>query len=110
MTTKTTISLSPIKRRHGSTSLRKRRISSSLLNRTQQMNLFLSIPTIHSQSTIITVYCEKQTMPSTVLPDLVNDIVIEHQRREAIVNIASILRKVGDQMDEKFNVSIFDID
>ena len=41
------------------------------------------------------------------MPDLVQDILIEQQRRKAIVNIATTLRKVGDQMDEQFQVISF---
>jgi hypothetical protein len=88
MTTKTAITLSPIKRCHGSPNLKKRRLSSLLINRKQQMNLSFTTPTMK-------------------LPDLVNDILIEQQRRETIVNIATILRKVGDQMDEQLQVIIF---
>jgi hypothetical protein len=100
MTTKTTITLSPIKRCHGSPNLKKRRLSSLLINRKQQMNLSLTIPTI------MTVSCEKQILSSIKLPDLVNDILIDQQRQETIINIANILRKVGDQMDEQLQVII----
>ena len=100
MTTKTAITLSPIKRCYGSPNLKKRRLSSSLyINRKQQTNLSLTIPTMNSVPTIITVSYEKQ-----ILPDLINDILIEQQRRETIVNIATTLRKVGDQMDEQLQV------
>ena len=81
MTTKTTITLSSIKRCYGSPNLKKRRLSS----RKQQMTCPSPIPRIK-------------------LPDLINDILIEQQRRETIVNIARILRKVGDQMDEELQV------
>lgn len=84
MTTKTAITLSPIKRCYGSSNLKKRRLSSVLINRKQQMN------------------SEQQI--SKILPDLVNDILIKQQQRETIVNIATILRKVGDQMDEQLQV------
>jgi hypothetical protein len=107
MTTKTAITLSPIKRCHGSPNLKKRRLSSLLIHRRQQMNLSLTIPTMNSLPTIITVSCEKQILPTIKLPDLVNDILIEEQRRETIVNIATMLRKVGDQMDEQLQVMIF---
>jgi hypothetical protein len=93
MTTKTTISLSPIKRYHGSPNLKKRRQLSLLINRKQQMNL--SLPKVNYEKQI-----------SMKLPDLINDILIEEQRRETIVNIATILRKVGDQMDEQLQVMI----
>jgi hypothetical protein len=83
MTTKTSITLSPIKRCYGSPNLKKRRLSS----RKQQINLSFTIPIMK-------------------LPDLVNDILIEQQRRETIVNIATILRNVGDQMDEQLQVII----
>ncbi|CAF0744426.1 unnamed protein product [Rotaria sp. Silwood1] len=109
MTTKTTITLSPIKRYHGSINLRKRRQTFLLINRKQQMNLSLTIPIINSLPTMITDSCEKQIIPSMKLPDLVNDILIEQQRRETIVNIATILRKVGDQIDEQLQVIIFRI-
>ncbi|CAF0957357.1 unnamed protein product [Adineta steineri] len=106
MTTKTTITLSPIKRCHGSPNLKKRRLTSLSIHRKQQMNLTLPIPTINSSSTILTVSCDKQIMPSIQLPDLINDIVIEQQqRREMIVNIATILRKVGDQVDEQLQIN-----
>lgn len=49
-----------------------------------------------------TINCEKQK-----LPDLLHDIFIEQQRRETIINIATILRKVGDQMDEQLQVIWF---
>jgi hypothetical protein len=105
MTTKTAITLSPIKRCHGSPNLKKRRLSSSLfINRKQQTNLSLTIPTMNSFPTIITVSYEKQISSSKKLPDLVNDILIEQQRREIIINIATTLRKVGDQMDEQLQV------
>ncbi|CAF1482524.1 unnamed protein product [Adineta steineri] len=40
------------------------------------------------------------------LPDLVNDIYIEEQQRqETIINIAILLRKVGDQIDEQFHIN-----
>jgi hypothetical protein len=86
MTTKTTISLSPIKRCHGSPHLKKRRLSSLVTHRKQ--------PTMN---------CEKQIS----YPDLLQDILIEQQRRETIVNIANTLRKVGDQMDEQLQVMRF---
>ncbi|CAF3397002.1 unnamed protein product [Rotaria sp. Silwood1] len=105
MTTKTTITLSPIKRYHGSINLRKRRQTFLLINRKQQMNLSLTIPIINSLPTMITDSCEKQIIPSMKLPDLVNDILIEQQRRETIVNIATILRKVGDQIDEQLQIN-----
>ncbi|CAF1331953.1 unnamed protein product [Adineta steineri] len=106
MTTKTTITLSPIKRCHGSPNLKKRRLTSLSIHRKQQMNLILPLPTINSSSTILTVSCDKQIMPSIQLPDLINDIVIEQQqRREMIVNIATILRKVGDQVDEQLQIN-----
>jgi hypothetical protein len=92
MTTKTTITLSPIKRCYTSPNLKRRRITSILINRKYQT----------------TVSCEKQNSSSTNLPDLLNDIFIEQQRRENILNIAIILRKVGDQMDEQLQV-IFEI-
>jgi hypothetical protein len=108
MTTKTAITLSPIKRCHGSPNLKKRRLSSSLyINRKQQTNLSLTLSTMNSFPTIITVSYEKQissSSSSTKLPDLVNDILIEQQRRETIINIATTLRKVGDQMDEQLQV------
>jgi hypothetical protein len=62
---------------------------------------------MNSLPTIITFSCEKQILPTIKLPDLVNDILIEEQRRETIVNIATMLRKVGDQMDEQLQVMIF---
>jgi hypothetical protein len=92
MTTKTTISLSPIKRCHGSPHLKKRRLSSLVTHRKQ--------PTMNSLPTIT---CEKQIS----YPDLLQDILIEQQRRETIVNIANTLRKVGDQMDEQLQVMKF---
>jgi len=104
MTTKTAITLSPIKRCYGSPNLKKRRLSSLYTNRKQQTNLSLTIPTMNSIPTIITISCEKQISSSRKLPDLVNDILIEQQRRETIVNIANTLRKVGDQMDEQLQV------
>jgi hypothetical protein len=76
MTTKTTITLSPIKRCYTSPHLKRRRMTSISTNRKHQMKL----------------------------PDLVHDICIEQQRRESIINIATILRKVGDQMDEQLQV------
>ena len=83
MTTKTTITLSPSKRFSPSPHLRRRRLSNNrkaiLLNKP---NRYIS-----------------------ALPDLVQDIFIEQQRRESIVNIANILRKVGDQMDEQLQVN-----
>lgn len=59
---------------------------------------------MNSFPTIITVSYEKQISSSKKLPDLVNDILIEQQRREIIINIATTLRKVGDQMDEQLQV------
>ncbi|CAF0847157.1 unnamed protein product [Rotaria sordida] len=107
MTTKTTITLSPIKRYQGSINLRKRRQTYSLINRKQQMNLSLTTVSImNSLSTnITTISCEKEILSSMNLPDLVNDILIEQQRRETIVNIATILRKVGDQIDEQLQIN-----
>lgn len=110
MTTKTTITLSPIKRCHNNTNhTRKRRLSSLLINnRQRQIDLSLTIPIeMNSLPTKITVSCEKQIIPSSKLPDLVNDIFMEQQRRETIVNIAHILRQVGDQIDEQFKVMIY---
>lgn len=49
--------------------------------------------------TRITITYEKQN-----LPDLVNDVLIEQQRRQNVNNIAQILRKVGDQIDEQLQV------
>jgi hypothetical protein len=86
MATKTTIISSPIKRCYRSPNLKRRRITSP---------------------TVITVSCEKQILLSKNLPDLLNDILIEQQRRKTIVNIATILRKVGDQMDEQLQVMSF---
>ncbi|CAF3366880.1 unnamed protein product [Rotaria socialis] len=107
MATKTTITLSPIKRCHASTMSRKRRLSSLLINnRKHQLDLSLTIPIIHSLPTKITASCEKQMMPSMKLPDLVNDIMIEQQQqREVIVNIATMLRKIGDQIDEQLQIN-----
>jgi len=76
MTTKTTITLSPIKRCYTSPHLKRRRMTSISINRKHQMKL----------------------------PDLLHDIFIEQQRRDTIINIATILRKVGDQMDEQLQV------
>jgi hypothetical protein len=104
MTTKTTITLSPIKRCYTSPNLKKRRITSILANRKHQMNLSLSLPSAISSPTTITVSCEKQNLPSNNLPDLLNDIIIDQQRRKTVLNIATILRKVGDQMDEQLQV------
>ncbi len=99
MTTKTAITLSPIKRCHGSPHLKKRRLGS--LHRKQPTKLSLTMPSMTTSSTLITVSCEKQN----ALPDLVHDILLEQeQRRETIVNIANTLRKVGDQMDEQLQV------
>jgi hypothetical protein len=89
MTTKTTINLSPIKRCHGSANLKRRR-PLSLVNKTN----------ISSMNSLSIISCEKQIL----LPDLIHDIFIEQQRRETIVQIANTLRKVGDQMDEQFQV------
>lgn len=104
MTTKTTITLSPIKRCYTSPNLKKRRITSILTNRKHQMNSSLSQPRMISSPTTITVTCEKQNSSSNNLPDLLNDIIIEQQRRKTITNIATILRNVGDQMDERLQV------
>lgn len=83
MTTKTSITYSPIKRCHGSSNLRKRRLSSVVINRKPIM------------------ICEKQR----ILPDIVHDILIkQQQQRETIVNIANTLRKVGDQIDQQLQV------
>ena len=92
----TTISLSPIKRCYTSPNLKKRRATT---NRKHQTSLSLTIPRMISLPTTITVSYGKQN-----LPDLLNDIFIEQQRRETIVNIANRLRKVGDQMDEQLQV------
>lgn len=94
MTTKTTITLSPIKRSsYGCNSIKKRRL---LIHRQQQqINIFYSIPRINFN------YAEQST---ALLPDIVNDIIIEQQRKETIMNIATILRKVGDQVDEQLQV------
>ena len=86
MTTKTTINLSPIKRCHGSAYLKKRRLMTSINHRKHQQ-------IIHS--------------PSISLPDLLQDIHLEQQqRRETIIYMANLLRKVGDQMDEQLQVRI----
>ena len=79
-------------------------MSMHINNRKHQTNLLLTISKMISSPTTITVSCIKQDSTSTNLPDLVNDILIEHQRRETIINIATILRKVGDQMDEQLQV------
>jgi hypothetical protein len=100
MTTKTTINLSPIKRCHGSANLKKRRLLSFVNHRKQQMNVSLSM---NSSPTIIKISCEKHIL----LPDLIQDIFFEQQRRETIVQIANTLRKVGDQMDEQIQVIRF---
>jgi hypothetical protein len=99
MTTKTTILLSPIKR--SSPKLKKRRMTLIFTNRKYQTNLSLTIPKMISSPTMIAVSCEKQN-----LPDLINDLYIEQQqqRQETIITIARILRKVGDQMDERLQV------
>ena len=95
MTTRTTVTLSPIKRCATSPHLRKRRWSS---NRKHQTCLTLPLPAT------ITVTYRRHHSADTPLPDLVNDVLIEHQRRETIVRIATLLRKVGDQMDERLQV------
>jgi hypothetical protein len=97
MTTKTTITLSPIKRCYTSPNLKNRR----MISRKYQTNLSLTIPNMISSPTTITVSCEKQNN----LPDLLNDVFIEQQRRKTIVHIATILRKVGDQMNEQLQVT-----
>jgi hypothetical protein len=99
MTTKTTITLSPMKRCYTSPNLKKRRITSIITNRKYPTNLSLTISNMISSPTTIKISCEKQN-----LPDLVNDLIIQQQRRETVINIATILRKVGDQMDEQLQV------
>ncbi|UJR14039.1 hypothetical protein I4U23_001036 [Adineta vaga] len=52
---------------------------------------------------------KRHTLPMLTngnLPDLLNDIFIEQQQRQkTIVNIATLLRKVGDQMDEQLQIN-----
>lgn len=100
MTTKTTITLSPIKRCHTSPNLKKRRITSILTNRKYQTKLSLTLPYTISSPTTMTIVYEKQHN----LPDIVNDVLIQQQRREAIHAIATMLRKVGDQIDDQLQV------
>ena len=107
MTTKTATTLSPIKRCHGSPNLKKRRLSSIATHRKQQMDLSLTIPTMLSSPKTITITCEKHFLSSIKLPDLVHDLFVE-ERRQTIVNIATLLRKVGDQMDERLQVIILE--
>ncbi|CAF0986344.1 unnamed protein product [Rotaria sp. Silwood1] len=107
MTTKTTITLSPIKRCNTSPNLQKRRITSILTHRKYQTNLSLPISNmISSPTTTITVSCERKNLSTNNLPDLVNDILIDQQRRETITNIALTLRKISDQIDEQIQVII----
>ena len=84
MTTKTSISLSPFKRSPNS---KKRRFS--LTYRTRQQNKMLT-PTYEK---------------TTQLPDLLQDIFIEQQRKETIVHIAHILRNIGDDIDQQLQVN-----
>ncbi|CAF0943051.1 unnamed protein product [Adineta ricciae] len=105
MTTKTATTLSPIKRCHGSPNLKKRRLSSIATHRKQQMDLSLTVSTMLSSPKTITITCEKHFVSSIKLPDLVHDLFIEEQRRQTIVNIATLLRKVGDQMDERLQIN-----
>ncbi|CAF3520003.1 unnamed protein product [Rotaria socialis] len=100
MTTKTTITLSPIKHCYTSPNLKKRRITSISTYRKYQTNLSLTLPHMILSSTAISVCCEQQNISTHNLPDLLNDIFIEQQRRETINTIATILRKVGDQIDD----------
>lgn len=88
MTTKTTINLSPIKRCHGSVYLKKRRLL-TLINHRKP----LTLPTMNTDGN-----------STTSLPDLLRDIHLEQQRRENLVHIANLLRKIGDQMDEQLQV------
>lgn len=101
MTTKTTITLSPIKRCSTSPHLKKRRLTSIMIHRKHQTCWPLS------PSTTMTIDYLKPNPLSPSIPDLVQDILIEQQRREAIVNIATTLRKVGDQLDEQLQVISF---
>ncbi|CAF5110538.1 unnamed protein product, partial [Rotaria magnacalcarata] len=100
MTTKTTITLSPIKRCYTSPNLKKRRITSISTYREYQTNVSLTLPCMILSSTAISVCCEQQNISTHNLPDLLNDIFIEQQRRETINTIVTILRKVGDQIDD----------
>ena len=99
MAMKTSIKVSPIKRRcHGSPNLKKRRLAS------QQplTNLTFTLSYPHPLPATITIHCNTSTVK---LPDLLQDILMEEQqRRETIATIAATLRKVGDQMDEQLQV------
>lgn len=53
----------------------------------------------HCMISSLTISYEKQN-----LPDLLNDIFIEQQRKRNVINIARILRKVGDQIDGQLQV------
>ncbi|CAF1088832.1 unnamed protein product [Rotaria sordida] len=107
MTTKTTITLSPIKRCNTSPNLQKRRITSILTHRKYQTNLSLTISNmISSPKTTIIVSDEQKNLSINNLPDLVNDILIEQQQRQQTINnIAITLRKISDQIDEKLQIN-----
>ncbi|CAF2674372.1 unnamed protein product [Rotaria sp. Silwood2] len=108
MTTKTTITLSPIKRCYTSPNLQKRCITSIVTHCKYQTNLSLPIPnmiSLPSPTTTITVSCERKNLSTNNLPDLVNDILIEEQQRETIKNIAITLRKISDQIDEQIQIN-----
>jgi hypothetical protein len=99
MTSKTTMTFSPIKRCATSPTMKRRRFSSIGTQRKYQSNL----PS--SRSMTITIDCVQQSSLSSIVPDLVHDIIIEQQRRQTIVDIACLLRKVGDQIDERAQVN-----
>jgi hypothetical protein len=106
MTTKTSITLSPKKRRgQGSPNLKKRRSASSSFIQQQQLSTHLSLIlfTRPSCPAMITISCRKGIVASTPLPDLLRDIVID-ERQEMIVSVATQLRKVGDQLEEDLQV------
>jgi hypothetical protein len=108
MTTKTSITCSHIKHRwHGSPHLRKRRTQTSVSIDRRTANQLALILSTRSAAfpTTITIQCQKHIITSTPLPDLLNDIGMDDERQqETITTIANLLRHIGDQLDEQYQV------
>ncbi|CAF0946488.1 unnamed protein product [Didymodactylos carnosus] len=69
-------------------------------NRRKQQSIMLCSPTV-------TITCQKLLYPESrqeiILPDLILDIVNEQKRQSSIQNVAEMLRKVGDELDDRLN-------
>ncbi|CAF0722971.1 unnamed protein product [Didymodactylos carnosus] len=69
----------------------------------QQQSIMLYSPTV-------TITCQKLLCPEQqqqiILPDLITDIYKEQKRQSSIQSVAGMLRKVGDELDDRLQKTI----